>query len=82
MAGVSILSSCDCSKTSFDPTLIFHASASVPFASPTTINTLKTGPKVIITFNKNLPDTVSCVCGNADGFSKCQTRVLIFKDKI
>ncbi len=82
MAGLSILSSCDCSKTSFDPTLIFHAGASVPFASKTTINTLKTGPTVTITFNKNLPDTVSCVCGNADGYSKCLDRVLIFRNKI
>jgi hypothetical protein len=27
-------------------------------------------------------DTVSSVCGNADGFTKCGLRTLVFKDKM
>jgi hypothetical protein len=29
-----------------------------------------------------MPDTVSSVCGNADGFTKCGPRTLVFKDKM
>ena len=83
MAGFSILSDCDCSLSSFNPALISPYAATVTFASSTTLNTKSTDPPVIITFNTQMPDTVSSVCGPADGFTKCGLgpRVMSFKDK-
>jgi hypothetical protein len=75
MAGLSILSSCDCSESSFNPALIV---AKHPFA--TAFNTTSTSAKISIDFNKQTPDTVSSVCGLADGFSKCP-HITSFKDK-
>jgi hypothetical protein len=61
MAGISILSDCNCSLSSFDP---------LQFSSVTSysINGLSTGSvKSIIV----MPDTVSSVCGLADGITYC-----------
>jgi hypothetical protein len=81
MAGLGILSSCDCSKSLLDPKLI--SLVVNPFASTTLVNTTSTGAPVKITFSLKMPDTVSSVCGSADGFSKCApARVLTFKDKM
>lgn len=81
MAGMGILSSCDCSKSSFSPKLILLPAK--PFASATTLTTSYTDLPISITFNTRMPDTVSCVCGPADGFTKCGLgpRVISFKDK-
>ena len=80
MAGASILSNCDCSISSLNPALIY--SAANPFASATRISTTSTGAPISITLNKQMPDTVSSVCGNADGFTKCGLRTLVFTDKM
>jgi hypothetical protein len=80
MAGLSILSNCDCSQSSLNPALIFDAK---PLASLTTISTISTGAPVSITLNKQMVDTVSRVCGNADGFTNCGLRsALVFTDKM
>jgi hypothetical protein len=71
MAGLSILSSCDCLQTQLNPTLIFFAK---PLASITTVSTKSTAAPIIITLNKQMPDTVSSTCGEADGFTQCGPR--------
>ena len=80
MAGFTALASCDCSKTSFNSTLI--SLSANPFASKTYLNTKYTDASINITFNLQLPDTVSSVCGLADGLTKCGLRVITFKDKM
>ncbi len=82
MAGVSILSDCDCSTSSFNPAIFTLRGAA--FASATTINVKSTDAPVSITFNIQKPDTESSVCGNADGFTKCGLgpRVIIYTDKM
>ena len=82
MAGLSILLDCDCSTSSFDPLLFTLPGAA--FASATTINVKSTDAPVSITLNMQMPDTVSSVCGNADGFTKCGLgpRVIIYTDKM
>ncbi len=82
MAGFTALASCDCSKSSFNSTLISLTANS--FASKIYLNTKYTDASVNITFNLQLPDTVSSVCGLANGFSKCGLgqRIITFKDKM
>jgi hypothetical protein len=81
MAGLSILSDCACSLSSFNPALFTLPGAT--FASATTLITKSTDSPVNIKFNIKMPDTVSSVCGNADGFTKCGLgpRVIRFQDK-
>jgi hypothetical protein len=71
MAGVSILSNCDCSLTSLDP-------AKITSTTTYTIILKSTDPlKSIAVF----PDTVSSVCGLADGITKCGlVRVISFTE--
>jgi hypothetical protein len=80
MAGASILSNCDCSVSSLNPALISRATN--PLVSPTTISTTSNGAPISIKLNKQMPDTVSSVCGNADGFKKCGLRTVVFTDKM
>ena len=80
MAGFSILSSCDCLKSSFEPALI--SLPAVNFASATSLNYTLTDIPKSIKFNTQMPDTVSSVCGLADGFKKCGPRFIVFKDKV
>lgn len=44
------------------------------------MSTVAGGIDVSITINFNIPDTVSSVCGNADGFTECGSRELSYKD--
>ncbi len=82
MAGLSILSDCDCSLSSLNPSLFTLSGAA--FASATTLNVKSTDAPVSITLNMQMPDAVSSVCGNADGFTKCGLgpRVIIYTDKM
>ena len=61
MAGLGIMSDCDCSQSSFDPAL-FTSVTSYALSGFST-DALKT--------IKVMPDTVSSVCGLADGFTQC-----------
>jgi hypothetical protein len=61
MAGPGIFSNCDCSQSSFDP-LLFSPVTSYALSG------LSTDPLKTV---KVMPDTVSRVCGLADGFTKC-----------
>ncbi len=51
-------------------------------ALPSTIITTSTGAPISIKLNKQMYDTVSSVCGNADGFTMCGLRTLVFTDKM
>ena len=70
--GFGALSDCNCAQSSFDPNH-FTTAPATSFASVTSI-----------TFNTQIPDTVSSVCGSTDGFSKCGLgpRVILFKEKM
>ncbi len=71
MAGVSILSDCDCLSTSLDP-------AKITSKTTYTLILKSTDPLKSITV---FPDTVSSVCGLADGITKCGlVRVISFTD--
>ncbi len=69
MAGLGIMSACDCASTSFDPAL-FTSVTSYAISGRST-----DGEKTL----KVMPDTVSSVCGLADGFTNCPHTVS-FKD--
>jgi hypothetical protein len=79
MAGISILSDCNCSTSSFDSTQ-FTTTPATPFVSVTSISVQPTDPPITIIFNKQFPDTISSVCGSADGTSKCGIRSVSFYD--
>jgi hypothetical protein len=47
----------------------------------TTLSLLHTDSSQTIKFNLFVPDTVSSICGKADGLTKCGPRQIIFTDK-
>jgi hypothetical protein len=64
MAGMGIfaeLGGCSCSSSSFDPALF----------SPVTSYALSGSSTDATKIIKIMPDTVSSVCGNGDGFTHC-----------
>jgi hypothetical protein len=74
--GFGALSDCDCSKSSFQsslftpttpPVITSAASSNHNLALETSISLKSTDA----TQTFYIPDTISSVCGNADGFSKC-----------
>ena len=73
MCGIAVLSSCDCNFSTWDL-------AYMPLNGVGLINTFSMATVVgvqvesNITINPNYQDTVSRVCGNADGVSKCGPR--------
>ncbi len=71
MAGLGIMSNCDCSQSSFNPALI----------SPLISYSISASPNDAPITIKVMLDTVSSVCGLADGFSYCPHSSVIFKDK-
>ncbi len=77
--GFGALSDCNCAQSSFDSTQ-FTTRQATSFASVTSLTVKYTDSLQSITFNNQMADTVSSVCGSADGFSKCP-RVIVFKDK-
>ena len=78
--GFGVLADCDCTLSSFNP-LLFSTSQATPFASATSL-TLKSSDSVqTITINSKMPDTISSVCGLADGVTKCGPRAITFKER-
>jgi len=77
--GFGALGDCDCSQSSLDPNHFSVPPAS--FASQTSVTVKSTDTQQKFKFNLQQPDTVSTVCGNGDGLSKCGERVLSFTDK-
>ena len=75
-----MLSDCSCAQSSFESTQ-FTTAPVTSFASVTSLTLKYNDSLQSITFNTQVPDTVSSVCGSADGFSKCGPRVILFKDK-
>jgi hypothetical protein len=53
----------------------------MPFASATSISVKSTDSVQQISFNTQIPDTISSSCGSGDGISKCGPRAISFKDK-
>jgi hypothetical protein len=66
--GFGILSDCDCQKTSLDANL-FTNPFTDKFLSGKTLSTTAGGIAISITVDLTIPDTVSSVCGNADGLT-------------
>ena len=80
LCGFGILAQCNCAQTSFDTALFTNPT---PFASATSLSIQSTSSLQTIYFNRNQPDTISSVCGNADGITTCGPRAsLYFKDKL
>ncbi len=66
--GFGILSDCDCKKTSLDANL-FTNPFNDNFLIKDSLSTTAGGSAVSITVDLTIPDTVSSVCGNADGLT-------------
>jgi hypothetical protein len=81
--GFGVLADCDCATSSLNPALFTTMPTSL-FVSATSISVKSTDGIQSIAFNTQIPDTVSSVCGSADGFSKCGLgpRYVSFKDKM
>lgn len=74
------MSSCDCTKSSFNPNLMLNPPL-ITF-SQTMINaTIGDSPTFIDINFSALPDTVSLVCGKGNGFDECgNNRLIKFTD--
>ena len=81
--GFGALADCDCATSSFNPAL-FTTMPVTQFASTTSLSVKSTDSVQTIVFNTQMPDTVSSVCGLADGFTKCGLgpRAMSFVDKM
>jgi len=79
--GFGALSDCDCAASSFDPQHFTVTPA--PALLTTSLLFSKTDGVKTIELNSllQLPDTVSSVCGNRDGLSKCGPRLITVTDK-
>ena len=78
--GVGVFSDCNCALSSFDPnsfttaptvTLVSANSMTKNFGDSTTLT---------VTVSSSIPDTVSTLCGNGDGTTKCGLRAIKFYD--
>ena len=78
--GFGALGDCDCSQSSLDPKH-FTVPPATAFASLTSVTVKSIDTVQKFKFNLQQPDTVSTVCGNGDGISKCGERLLSFTDK-
>jgi hypothetical protein len=76
--GFGALAECNCAASSFDPARF--TTPQTPLASITSLALKSTDSVQIILISKAF-DTVSTVCGSADGVSKCGPGSLYFKDK-
>ena len=70
--GFGALADCDCSTSTFETTVTPELPPSLNIVSTDNIKT----------FTLITPDTISSVCGNADGFSFCGERVISIEDKL
>jgi hypothetical protein len=78
--GFGVLADCDCSTSSFNPAL-FTTTPEAQFASKTSLSVKSTDSVQTIVFNSQILDTISSVCGSADGVTKCGLRLITFVDK-
>ena len=81
--GFGIFSNCNCAYSElYDPALTkqFTTPPTDTFVSRDLLSTIAGGIDVSVTINLNIPDTVSNVCGNADGFTECGRREISYKD--
>ncbi len=78
--GVAVLSDCDCAITSFDPAS-FTTPSTATLVSANFISKF-VGDTVdkTVTVSSTITDTVSTLCGNGDGTSKCGLRSIKLYD--
>ena len=80
--GFGILANCNCQFAEFSnpaKTNLFLTPQTDTFVNATSLSTIATGNPVSLTINMRIPDTISSVCGNADGFTEC-SRNIDFRD--
>ena len=68
--GFGALADCDCATSSFNPAL-FTTTPATQFASAISLSIKLTDSVQTIVFNSQISDTISSVCGSADGVTKC-----------
>jgi hypothetical protein len=77
--GLGVFSDCYCALSSFDPTSFTTA----PTETLVSANSIKKffgdTATLAVTVSSTVPDTVSTICGNGDGFTKC-SRTIKFYD--
>ena len=74
LCGFGILANCNCKFSELlNPlkTNQFETTQTATFVSADSLTTIATGAAVSLTINTRIPDTISSVCGNADGFTTC-----------
>ncbi len=69
--GFGALSDCDCSKSSFQSYLFTPTTSAASSDHNLALETSISLQSTDATQTFYIPDTISSVCGNADGFSKC-----------
>ena len=77
--GVGVLSDCNCALSSFDPSSFTTA----PTATLVSANSMTkfVGETTTLTVSvSSIPDSVSTLCGNGDGYAKCGLRTIKFYD--
>jgi hypothetical protein len=72
LCGFGIIGNCNCRFSELlnpDKTNQFETPQTATFVSADSLSTIATGVPVSLTINTRIPDTISSVCGNTDGFT-------------
>ena len=78
---IGVLSDCTCAQSTFDSVLIYPFPNLKTILSTNSLNVTIPESKTVM-IEILIPDTISSVCGNADGFSYCGDRLVSFTDGV
>ncbi len=77
-----MFSDCDCALSSFDPTLFTTAPAVTLVSANSMTKYVGDSTTLTVTVSITIPDTVSTLCGNGDGTTKCGLRTIKFYNSL
>ena len=78
--GVGVFSDCYCALSSFDPTSFTTAPSGTLVSANSMTKFFGDTATLTVTVSSTIPDTVSTLCGNGDGTTKCGLRTIKFYD--
>ena len=78
--GVGVFSDCNCALSSFDPTSFTTAPTGTLVSADSMTKYVGDTTTLTVTVSSTIPDTVSTLCGNGDGITKCGSRTIKFYD--
>jgi hypothetical protein len=78
--GVGVFSDCNCALSSFDPAFFKTAPSATLVSTDSITKFVGDTTTKTVTVTSTIPDTVSTICGNGDGTTKCGLRSIKFYD--